>query len=149
MSAEATSPGADEGRAESIRMIRESAAAVAPRDGDTKRIRALRMTLPGFDKAVWRQMGELGWIGLAVPEAAGGAGLGLGEMGALAKELGAGLAPEPLIPAGISAALLAAAGAQKELTALLSGESLVLTAWQERADTLDVPGTRDGTRVFI
>jgi alkylation response protein AidB-like acyl-CoA dehydrogenase len=140
---------ADEGRAESIRMIRESAAAVAPPDGDTKRIRTLRQTLPGFDKAVWRQMGELGWIGLAVPEAAGGAGLGLGEMGALAEELGAGLAPEPLIPASISAALLAAAGAQKELAALLAGESLVLTAWQEKPDTLEVPGTRDGARLFI
>lgn len=135
--------------AESIRMIRDSAAAVALPGGDSKRIRALRMTLPGFDRGVWRQMGELGWIGLRVPEAAGGAGLGLGEAGALAEELGAGLAPEPLIPAAISAALLAAAGAQQELTALLNGETLVLTAWQERADTLDAPGTPDAARRFI
>ena len=136
-------------RAESIRMIRDSAAAVAPPGGDSKRIRTLRMTLPGFDRAVWQQMGELGWIGLRVAEAAGGAGLGLGEAGALAEELGAGLAPEPLIPAAISAALLAAAGAQKELAALLAGESLVLTAWQEAADTLSVPGTADAPRRFI
>lgn len=139
----------DSDRQESIRMIRESAAAVAPPGGDSKRIRALRMQMPGFDQAVWRQMGELGWIGLRVPEAAGGAGLGLGEAGALAEELGAGLAPEPLIPAAISAALLAAAGAQKELAALLAGETLVLTAWQEKADTLAVPGTADAPRRFI
>ncbi len=134
---------------ESIRLIRDSAAAVAPVGGDSKRIRALRMQLPGYDPAVLRQMGELGWIGLRVPEAAGGAGLGLGEAGALAEELGAGLAPEPLVPAAISAALLAHAGAQKELTALLSGEALVLTAWQERADTLEAPGTPDAARMFI
>ncbi len=85
-------------RLESIRMIRDSAAAVAPPGGDTRRVRDLRFQDPGFDAGVVRQMGELGWIGLRVPEAAGGAGLGLGEMCALAEELGAGLAPEPLIP---------------------------------------------------
>ena len=139
----------DSDRQESIRMVRDSAAAVAPMGGDSKRIRDLRMQMPGYDPAVLRQMGELAWIGLRVPEAAGGAGLGLGEMGALAEELGGALAPEPLIPATISATLLAAAGAQAELGKLLSGESLVLTAWQERADTLDVPGGRDAARKFI
>ena len=139
----------DSDRQESIRMIRDSAAAVAPPGGDTKRIRALRQTLPGFDKAVWQQMGELGWIGLRVPEGAGGAGLGLAELGALAEELGGALAPEPLIAAGISTALLASVGARAELNALLAGTSLVLTAWQEKADTLDVPGTPGGQRVFI
>ncbi len=136
-------------RAESIRMIRDSAAAVAPPGGDTKRIRALRQTLPGFDAAVWRQMGEFGWIGLRAPEALGGAGLGLAELGALAEELGGALAPEPLVAAGISTALLAAAGAKAELASLLAGETLVLTAWQERADTLAAPGTPDASRMFI
>ena len=139
----------DSDRLESIRMVRDSAAAVAPVGGDSKRIRDLRMQMPGYDPAVLRQMGELGWIGLRVPEAMGGAGLGLGEMGALAEELGGALAPEPLIPASLSATLLAAAGAQAQLGRVLSGESLVLTAWQERADTLDVPGGREAARCFI
>lgn len=139
----------DSDRAESIRMIRDSAAAVAPPGGDTKRIRALRMTMPGYDAATWRQMGELGWIGLRVPEAAGGAGLGLGEMCALAEELGGALAPEPLVPAMISATLLAAAGDKTALPALLAGERYVVTAWQERADTLEVPGSPDAPRLFL
>ncbi len=137
-------------RAESIRMIRDSAAAVAPRDGDTRRVRALRFQDPGFDRAVWRQMGELGWIGLRVPEVAGGAGLGLGEMVALAEELGAGLAPQPLIPcAALSAALLAAAEDKALLPGLLAGDSVVLTAWQEAADRLEAPGSPDAPRRFI
>lgn len=143
------SEAAEDDRAESIRMIRDSAAAVAPRGGDSKRVRALRFTDPGYDPAVLRQMGEMGWIGLRLPEAAGGAGLGLGEMCALAEELGAGLAPEPLIPAALSAALLGYADDQAALAPLLAGEALTLTAWQERADSLAAPGTPDAKRVFI
>ncbi len=80
-------------RAESIRMIRDSAAAVAPPGGDLKRARGLRFTDPGFDRGTFRQMGEMGWIGLRVPEERGGAGLGMGEACALAEALGAGLVP--------------------------------------------------------
>src|SRR4051794_23313334 len=136
-------------RAESIRMIRDSAAAVAPPGGDLKRVRDLRFQDPGFDAGLFRQMGEMGWIGLRVPEEMGGAGLGLGEMCALAEELGRGLVPEPLIPAALSAQLLAAAGGKGALPVLLAGEVLVLTAWQERADTLEVLGTPDAPRRFL
>ncbi|HYZ32223.1 MAG TPA: acyl-CoA dehydrogenase family protein, partial [Crenalkalicoccus sp.] len=139
----------DEDRLESIRMIRDSAAAVAPPASDLSRIRALRFREPGFDPAVLRQMGELGWIGLRVPEAAGGAGLGLSEMCALAEALGAGLVPEPLIPAALSAGLLAAVGATEALPPLLAGEALALLAWQERADTLEVPASPDAPRRFL
>ncbi len=140
----------DSDRQDSIRMIRDSAAAVAPPGGDTKRIRALRFEDPGFDPGMFRQIGELGWIGLRVPEAMGGAGLGLGEMCALAEELGAGLVPEPVIPAALSASLLAATtGGGGHLPHLLAGEMVVLTAWQEQADTLEVWGTPDAPRRFI
>jgi alkylation response protein AidB-like acyl-CoA dehydrogenase len=139
----------DSDRQESIRMIRDSAAAVAPPGGELKRVRDLRFQDPGFDRAVLRQMGELGWIGLRVKEEAGGAGLGVSEMCALAEELGAGLVPEPLDPLALSAALLTAAGDTRHLPALLAGESVALTAWQERADTLEAPGTADAPRRFV
>ena len=138
-----------EERAESIRMIRDSAGAVAPRGGDSKRVRALRFVAPGFDKSIFGQMGEFGWIGLAVAEAAGGAGLGMSEAIALTEELASGLAPEPLIAAMLSARLLAASDDQSLLAPLLAGQQMVLTAWQERADTLAAPGNADAPRVFI
>lgn len=147
-------------RAESIRMIRDSAAAVAPPGGDLKRIRGLRFKQPGYDPAIWAEMGALGWTGLRVPEAAGGSGLGMGEFCALAEALGAGLAPEPLVPSALSASLLAAAlghadslrgsgEAGEALAAVLEGRALVLTAWQERANSLDAPGTHGAPRVFL
>lgn len=139
-----------EDRADSLRLIRESASAVAPRDGGLRRIRGLRYQEPGFDPAVWREMGELGWIGLRLPEQAGGAGLGLSEACVLAEELGRGLVPEPLIPAALAAAVLAELGdPSSRLPALLAGEELVLLAWQEEPDALDALGTPGAARLAI
>ena len=140
---------ATQDRAESLRMIRDSAAAVIPADGGLARARALRFTLPGYDPAILAAMGAMGWIGLRLPEEAGGIGLGMAEACALQEELGRALVPEPLIAAALSARLLAAAGDTALLPALLAGESLVLTAWQQSADSLDAPGDPAAPRLFI
>ncbi|HBK08290.1 MAG TPA: acyl-CoA dehydrogenase [Acetobacteraceae bacterium] len=121
-------------RGESLRMIRDSAAGIAPRTGDFRRIRALRFTEPGFDPAVFREMCQMGWLGLMIPEDAGGSGLGVSEFCALAEELGASLVPEPLIGAAMAARLLPA----DHLDAVLSGDRIVLPAWQEAPHSLDV-----------
>lgn len=144
-----TEPEVHAARLESVRMIRDSAGAVCPPGGDLGRIRALRFTEAGHDPAVFRQMGELGWIGLRLPEEAGGIGLGMVECCALAEEMGRGLVPEPLIQAQLSAALLAAAGDTDLLEALLAGETYIATAWQEATDALDAPGSPGASRLFI
>lgn len=123
-----------EDRSESLRMIRDSAAGIAPRTGDFRRIRALRFTEPGFDRAVFREMCQMGWLGLMIPEDAGGSGLGVSEFCALTEELGASLVPEPLIGAAMAALLLPA----DHLDAVLSGDRIVLPAWQEAPHSLDV-----------
>lgn len=128
---------------EHIQMLKDSAAGIAPRKGDLKRIRALRFTEPGFDRATWRNMCDMGWLGLRVAEDAGGSGLGVRELCSLAEELGAGLVPEPLIPAAMAAVLLPA----DYLPELLSGERIVLPAWQEHPNSLALTGAtelRDG-----
>lgn len=42
----------------------------------------------GFDRTLWRRLGELGWLGLTLEETHGGAGLGALELCALAEEIG-------------------------------------------------------------
>ena len=113
---------------ENLRLIRDSAAAIAPR-GDLRRIRALRTTDLGYDRTVLLTMGEMGWLALRVPEAAGGAGLGMAEYCVVAEEVGAALAPEPLIACALSATLDPA-------RAVIAGEAVVPLAWQERPDAL-------------
>lgn len=134
-------------RAESIEMIRDSARGLL--GADMARVRKLRFTEPGFDAGLLRQMAEAGWIGLAVSEEAGGTGLGMAEMVALAEELGRASAPEPLIGCALSAHLLAAAGETELLGQLLAGDAVVLTAWQDRANTLNLASSADGARGFV
>lgn len=56
---------------------------------------ALENPAEGYDKALWRRIGEQGWCGAAIPEACGGLGIGYVELCALAEELGRSLAPVP------------------------------------------------------
>ena len=128
---------------EHLQMLKDSAAGIAPRKGDLKRIRALRFTEPGFDRSTWREMCEMGWLGLRIPENDGGSGLGAREFCGLAEELGAGLVPEPLIAAAMAAQLLP----PDHLAPVLAGERIVLAAWQEKPNSLDLIGEtvlRDG-----
>ena len=59
------------------------------------RVRQVVASEPGIDETLWRQAAELGWFGLGVPEAEGGAGYGLAEEMLLFVELGRSLAPGP------------------------------------------------------
>src|SRR5262245_8491998 len=47
---------------------------------------------------LWKQMVELGWPALAIPERFGGLGLGVVELAVVAEELGRTVAPGPLLP---------------------------------------------------
>jgi len=78
--------------------------------------------------------------------------LGLREYCALAEECGAGLLPEPLIPCSLAARVLAGA----ELERLIAGDTIIIPAWQERANSLALHGDtvlRDGRlagrKVFV
>jgi alkylation response protein AidB-like acyl-CoA dehydrogenase len=51
----------------------------------------------GWDRAVWAAMVEQGWTGVAVPEAAGGLGLGWVEAAVLAEAVGEFVAPAPIV----------------------------------------------------
>ena len=137
---------------DALRMLRDSAAAIAPPGGDLRRIRALRYQSPGFDPAIWRQMCEMGWLGLRLPEAAGGSALGMREFCALCEQLGAGLTPEPLIPAALAVTALHG----DTLATALTGDKIILPAWQEAPNSIAATGITtqhdgklNGTKVFV
>ena len=81
-------------------------------------------------------MCEMGWPGLLVSEELGGSGLGVQEFCALTEELGASLLPEPLIPAAFAAMLLTG----DALAPVLSGERIVLPAWQDKPHSIALTG---------
>jgi alkylation response protein AidB-like acyl-CoA dehydrogenase len=63
--------------------------------------------LPPF----WEEVAKLGWLGLAVPDAAGGEGYGCSELVVVLEELGRALAPGPMLPTAWAATALGAAAA--------------------------------------
>ena len=48
-----------------------------------------------YDQGLWMAVGEMGWLGAAIPEEFGGSGLGKIELCAIAEELGRVVAPIP------------------------------------------------------
>jgi alkylation response protein AidB-like acyl-CoA dehydrogenase len=79
------------------------------------------------DEALWRELSELGWPGIAVSEEYGGQGLGSIELSILCEELGRSVAPVPFLPSVIAATLIERAGSSEQrerwLPGLASGES--------------------------
>ena len=81
----------------------------------------------GADEAVWAELCELGWPGIAIAEEQGGQGLGLLELALLAEELGYACAPTPFLGTTLAALAIEAAGSgeqqQEWLGRLASGEA--------------------------
>jgi alkylation response protein AidB-like acyl-CoA dehydrogenase len=90
----------------------------------------------GFDRAVWREMAEMGWAGIIIPEAFGGSGLGYLTLGLVLEEAGRTLTASPLISTALtatSALLLAGNDAQKQewLPKIAEGKAIATLAADE------------------
>ena len=92
----------------------------------SERLREIAASESGFDESGWKEMAELGWAGLALPEEWGGQGLGIVDLAVLFEELGYVCAPSPLLSNTVAGLALAFAGSneQKErwLAPLAAGE---------------------------
>ena len=73
------------------------------------------------DAALWQELGELGWPGIAVAEEHGGQGLGAVELAILCEELGRTVAPVPFLPTVLAAALIEHAGSDEQRERWLPG----------------------------
>jgi alkylation response protein AidB-like acyl-CoA dehydrogenase len=123
------------------RLLADSVADFTQRGTDIARMRRLRGSDAEYERAVWKQMADLGWLGIVLPERHGGLGLGLTEAAIVARGLARTLAPEPLTAAVMAATALAAgeneALKEARLPQVASGEVLPILAWQEEAGVLD------------
>jgi alkylation response protein AidB-like acyl-CoA dehydrogenase len=119
----------------------------------------------GLPAGLYARMAELGWMGLVVPEAEGGLGLGTLELALVMEELGRVVAPGPFLGTQlvIAALLRAGSAAQRQawLPRLVAGEVHGALAYLEESDRHDPAGVtlrgrrmRDGyrlggTKVFV
>ena len=126
---------------DTLRMLRESAADFARLDA--ARVRRLRGTAPGFEREVWRQLADMGWLGVLIPEEHGGLGLGLHAAVIIAEQFGRALYPEPYSASAVAATLALLHGDNTELQRrllpqLASGELVAGLAWQDERGGLEL-----------
>lgn len=80
-----------------------------------------------YDSALWQELAELGWPGVAVEEELGGGGLGYVELAGLLEEAGYALLNGPLLSSSLCAAAISEAGSEDQkaewLGRLASGEA--------------------------
>ncbi|MBK8589627.1 MAG: acyl-CoA dehydrogenase family protein [Sandaracinaceae bacterium] len=123
---------------EEQQMLRSTARQFVDQHAPVGRLRTLRDTRDprGFSDDLWREMAGLGWLGLQLPEAHDGLGLGFFDLAVVLEQCGRRLMPEPLVSTlllGAQALLLGGSEAQQAawLPGIAGGEKLVTLAFDE------------------
>jgi len=75
-------------------------------ESDESAVRATMETPSGYDSKLWKQLADMGVVGLIIDEAHGGAGVGPMELELVMEEVGAALLCSPLLASGVLAAAL-------------------------------------------
>ncbi|BBZ01601.1 acyl-CoA dehydrogenase [Mycolicibacterium chitae] len=123
--------------------LRKAVRRFAADNFDEETVRRLMESDPRFDPKVWARLGaELGVLGLAVPESAGGVGGTLVDQAVAVEELGAALACGPLfgtVYLAIPALVAASAGAARDelLPELIEGRKTAAFAVADQAGAFD------------
>lgn len=99
---------------EEQKMITESAAVFLQEKSSTAQVRKVSETEGGLDRALWQDVVEMGWCSVALPEAAGGMGLGWRELVLLQEKMGYHLACVPFFDAVVAVTPLWQALSQTE-----------------------------------
>jgi alkylation response protein AidB-like acyl-CoA dehydrogenase len=119
-------------------MLRETVRGVCAEYAPLEVVRQMEDDPTGYPAELWKQLGELGLLGVLVPEAFGGSGQSMLEAAIVYEELGRALAPTPHFHScvmGAGALLAAGSEAQQRewLPRLASGEAISTPAWLEPA----------------
>lgn len=129
------------------KMLSKTAHELIRKRAPAGRLRTFRDTKDGvgFSRELWKEMAELGWLGLQIPHEYDGLGLGFFDLCILLEESGRELMPEPFVSTlllGAQALLMGGTETQKEalLPEIAAGEKLVSVAYEE-------PGSRDFRRI--
>jgi alkylation response protein AidB-like acyl-CoA dehydrogenase len=150
---------------EDQQMLKETAKGFIADAAPVDEFRKLRDAGEGYDAELWRQMAELGWSAVAVPEAYDGLEFGITGLGLIAVETGRHLVASPLSTTaaiGASALVLGQSeqARQRVLPEIATGQTLIALAVDEnnhhdplytnaKAVAEDGGCTLDGSKVFV
>jgi alkylation response protein AidB-like acyl-CoA dehydrogenase len=140
-------------------VLREMVRGVCNEYAPLETVRELEDDPTGYPAEFWKQLGELGLLGILIPESFGGSEQSLLEAAILYEELGRSLAPSPhFVSAVMSAGVLLHAGSEEQkrswLPRIASGEVILTPAWLEPeggygARGVQISATADGDELRL
>lgn len=120
---------------ETEELLRRSAREMLEAESTPDLVREMELDPRGYSEALWKKLGDLGWLGLAIPAEYGGQELGLTLLGIVAEELGRAVAPVPFLSTMTAALAIAADGTEEQRARLLpqvaNGETVLTWAFTE------------------
>ena len=121
---------------EDQKLLQRTVEQFTKQDSTLERMRGLREDPVGWDQAMWRRMGELGWLSIPFPESIGGFGGSFVEASLVLERLAGTLVPEPYVPSVVLGGLaLRQAGNEEQqrrfLTPMIEGKTSLALAYLE------------------
>lgn len=116
------------------------------------KLREMRDAGVTHDAALWKEMADMGWAGVLVPEEAGGSDMGFAAANVIAQEMGKTLAVSPFLSSAVIAATalrqVSDARAMAALSKIASGEATYALAVDESVkfdpDAVQMEARADG-----
>lgn len=147
-------------------LLQNSARDFLRQECPTTHVRAMEENDTGYSSELWKQIAELGWVGLMFPEQYGGSGYSFIELCVLMEEFGRALLPSPFHSTVLTFGLPilfggSAAQKQHSLPAIVEGKLLGTLALTEpsasfepsgisvRADSRNGTFVINGTKLFV
>ncbi|AOW93136.1 acyl-CoA dehydrogenase [Rhodococcus sp. WMMA185] len=130
------------------KLLRDTTRELLARSYDAEKRNAVTDTEQGWSPQVWKQLAEVGLLGLSFAEEDGGLGAGPVEISAVMTEIGRHLAPEPFLDAVlVPGGLVATAGSKEQRRRILPDVSAgnFLLAFADREPGVRWPSTRVST----
>ena len=112
----------------------------------------------GYPPDLWRQLADLGWLGISLPEQYGGQGLPLTYLGLITEELGRAIAPVPFHSTMVAALTIADGGSAEQKQELLPrvcrGDLVLAWAFSEEnprllPETIHCQAVEDGDNFVL
>src|SRR5919109_1348071 len=148
-------------------MLRQTTRAFLQEHCPTTFVRQMMEDDKGYSPALWKEMADLGWLGLAFPEEYGGQGLGFVDLTVILEEMGAVLLPSPFFASVLLAGqtiLIGGSEDQKKtyLPKIADGSLIATLAMTEPSGRFDAEGITEvkatptadgfsisGTKLFV
>lgn len=132
--------------------LRDQAMKFCGEKSPVSKVRALLEDERGYDEAVWAEMAELGWLGIAIPQDQGGLGLELADVVPIAEAMGKHLMNSPYASTTLAAQAILHGGsdAQKaEWLPKLSSGTVATVALFEPSGAWELDAVTGETKTFV